>query len=87
MMPVFFMLMILGGIRHPLICASLGALYIVSRYGYFTGYATGDPAKRLTVGYVCFHEFYHLINHWICAKFLCLLIEMLILVYNQKNQV
>ncbi|XP_019182699.1 PREDICTED: microsomal glutathione S-transferase 3-like [Ipomoea nil] len=49
-MPVFFMLMILGGIRHPLISASLGAIYIVSRYGYFTGYATGDPTKRYTLG-------------------------------------
>nr|GLL26189.1 microsomal glutathione S-transferase 3-like [Ipomoea trifida] len=49
-MPVFFMLMIMGGIRHPLICASLGVIYIVSRYGYFTGYASGDPSKRYTLG-------------------------------------
>ncbi|CAN4083703.1 unnamed protein product [Withania somnifera] len=50
MMPMFFMLMIIGGIRHPLICASLGAIYIVSRYFYFTGYSTGDPQNRLALG-------------------------------------
>ncbi|KAK4360880.1 hypothetical protein RND71_019832 [Anisodus tanguticus] len=50
MMPMFFMLMIVGGIKHPLICASLGAVYIVSRYFYFTGYSTGDPQNRLTLG-------------------------------------
>ncbi|KAM3285483.1 hypothetical protein CQW23_32394 [Capsicum baccatum] len=49
-MPMFFMLMIVGGIRHPLICASLGAVYIVSRYFYFTGYSTGDPQNRLKIG-------------------------------------
>ncbi|XP_052196213.1 uncharacterized protein LOC127803777 [Diospyros lotus] len=46
MMPIFFMLMILGGIRHPLVCASLGLVYIVSRYFYFIGYSTGDPQNR-----------------------------------------
>ncbi|MCD9559171.1 hypothetical protein HAX54_016994 [Datura stramonium] len=50
MMPKFFMLMIVGGIRHPLICASLGVVYIVSRYFYFTGYSTGDPQNRLNLG-------------------------------------
>ncbi|XP_059623304.1 uncharacterized protein LOC132266447 [Cornus florida] len=50
MLPMFFMLMILGGIKHPLICASLGAFYIVGRYFYFTGYASGDPRNRLNLG-------------------------------------
>ncbi|KAL2932805.1 Microsomal glutathione S-transferase 3, partial [Bienertia sinuspersici] len=49
MMPVFFMLMILGGMRHPCICAGLGAFYIISRYFYFTGYSSGDPQKRLSI--------------------------------------
>ncbi|KAG8373544.1 hypothetical protein BUALT_Bualt11G0035600 [Buddleja alternifolia] len=49
-MPMFFMLMILGGIRHPLICASLGASYIVTRFFYFKGYSTGDPQQRLSIG-------------------------------------
>ncbi|KAJ6707321.1 MICROSOMAL GLUTATHIONE S-TRANSFERASE [Salix viminalis] len=50
MMPVFFLLMVLGGIRHPCVCASLGSLYIVTRYFYFSGYATGDPKNRLNIG-------------------------------------
>ncbi|KAK6127558.1 hypothetical protein DH2020_038716 [Rehmannia glutinosa] len=50
MMPGFFMLMILGGIKHPVICASLGAVYTISRFFYFKGYSTGDPRKRLTIG-------------------------------------
>lgn len=52
MMPGFYMLMILGGIRHPLISASLGAAYIVSRFFYFKGYSTGDPQNRLSIGWV-----------------------------------
>ncbi|KAH7557011.1 hypothetical protein JRO89_XS11G0027900 [Xanthoceras sorbifolium] len=51
-MPVFFMLMIVGGMGHPCICAGLGLLFTITRYFYFTGYATGDPQKRLTIGYV-----------------------------------
>ncbi|KAK6124933.1 hypothetical protein DH2020_041344 [Rehmannia glutinosa] len=54
MMPMFFMLMILGGIRHPLICASLGVVYSVARFFYFKGYATGDPQKRLSIGKYAF---------------------------------
>jgi glutathione S-transferase len=50
MMPMFFMLMILGGIRHPLISASLGVVYTVSRFFYFKGYSTGDPRNRLSLG-------------------------------------
>ncbi|XP_044506987.1 microsomal glutathione S-transferase 3 [Mangifera indica] len=50
LMPIFFLLMILGGISHPCICAALGSFYIVTRIFYFNGYATGDPQKRLTIG-------------------------------------
>lgn len=52
LMPIFFLLMILGGISHPCICAALGSFYIVTRIFYFNGYATGDPQKRLTIGFV-----------------------------------
>lgn len=52
MMPTFFMLMILGGIRHPCICTGLGLLYIVARFFYFQGYSTGDPQNRLKIGLV-----------------------------------
>ncbi|GKV20338.1 hypothetical protein SLEP1_g30478 [Rubroshorea leprosula] len=50
MMPMFFILMILGGMRHPCVSAGFGLLYIVGRYFYFTGYATGDPQNRLKIG-------------------------------------
>ncbi|KAM4124282.1 hypothetical protein ACB094_01G218900 [Castanea mollissima] len=50
MMPIFFMLMMLGGFRNPCTCAVLGALYTVTRFFYFKGYSTGDPQNRLTIG-------------------------------------
>lgn len=50
MMPMFFILMIMGGMRHPCISAGLGIIYTVTRYFYFTGYSSGDPKKRLSVG-------------------------------------
>ncbi|KAJ6960706.1 microsomal glutathione S-transferase 3-like [Populus alba x Populus x berolinensis] len=53
LMPVFFLLMVLGGIRHPCACVALGSIYTVTRFFYFTGYATGDPKKRLTIGHMC----------------------------------
>lgn len=53
-MAVFFVLMVLGGLRHPCICAGLGIIYIVSRFFYFKGYSTGDPAKRLSIGKYAF---------------------------------
>ncbi|PRQ45463.1 putative glutathione transferase [Rosa chinensis] len=50
MMPLFFVFLLLGGLRHPCISAALGLLYTVSRYFYFKGYSTGDPQKRLPIG-------------------------------------
>ncbi|PAL79934.1 hypothetical protein CEJ83_19870, partial [Acinetobacter baumannii] len=50
LMPVFFMLMIVGGLKHPCVCAVLGSLFTVTRFFYFKGYATGDPQKRLAIG-------------------------------------
>ncbi|KAK1404149.1 Membrane associated eicosanoid/glutathione metabolism-like domain-containing protein [Heracleum sosnowskyi] len=49
-MPLFFTFMVVGGIKHPIISAALGFVYIVARYFYFTGYSSGDPKKRLTIG-------------------------------------
>lgn len=49
---MFFTFMAVGGIKHPIIASVLGSIYIVARYFYFTGYSTGDPKKRLTLGYV-----------------------------------
>ncbi|KAH6837658.1 ARM repeat superfamily protein [Perilla frutescens var. hirtella] len=50
LMPIFFILMVLGGIRHPQIAACLGAAYTVTRFFYFKGYSTGHPKLRLTIG-------------------------------------
>ncbi|KAL6959715.1 glutathione transferase [Sarracenia purpurea var. burkii] len=61
MMPTFLALMVLGGIRHPLICTALGVLYTIGRYFYFTGYATGDPQKRLGIGRFAFLAIFGLI--------------------------
>ncbi|KAJ4960723.1 hypothetical protein NE237_020633 [Protea cynaroides] len=45
-MPVFFVLLLLGGLLYPVISAGLGLVYIVGRYFYFSGYASGDPKNR-----------------------------------------
>ncbi|KAD7478544.1 hypothetical protein E3N88_01680 [Mikania micrantha] len=51
-LPIFFVMMVVGGLKHPLICTGLGLGYTVSRYFYFTGYSSGNPKKRLPIGYV-----------------------------------
>ncbi|XP_077236104.1 uncharacterized protein LOC143877768 [Tasmannia lanceolata] len=50
MMPIFFVLMLLGGVQHPWISTGLGLFYVVTRYFYFTGYSTGNPDNRLQIG-------------------------------------
>ncbi|XP_071704404.1 uncharacterized protein [Rutidosis leptorrhynchoides] len=49
-LPIFFTLLVLGGLKHPVICSVLGVVYIVTRYFYFNGYASGDPKGRLPLG-------------------------------------
>lgn len=49
-MPVFFVILLLGGLQHPTIAAGLGGIYIVARFFYFKGYATGVPDNRLKIG-------------------------------------
>merc|ERR1711976_569714 len=44
--PVFLMLLLLGGIRYPMLAAGAGALYVASRVVYAHGYYTGEPSKR-----------------------------------------
>lgn len=51
-LPIFFVLMVVGGLKHPLICSGLGLGYTISRFFYFTGYSSGDPKGRLPIGYV-----------------------------------
>ncbi|XP_076894525.1 uncharacterized protein LOC143546840 [Bidens hawaiensis] len=47
---IFFVMMVVGGLKHPLICTGLGVSYTVTRYFYFTGYSSGDPNGRLPIG-------------------------------------
>ncbi|KAF3321019.1 microsomal glutathione S-transferase 3-like protein [Carex littledalei] len=46
-MPVFFVMLLVGGLQHPLIAAGLGTLYTISRFFYFKLYSTGNPQNRL----------------------------------------
>ncbi|KAL1348598.1 uncharacterized protein LOC107458039 [Arachis duranensis] len=72
-MAIFFMLMILGGLKHPSICGVLGVLYIIARYFYFKGYATGDPINRLKIGRLFFVA---LVGLMLCAiSFGCTLLH------------
>lgn len=45
---------VLNGLVHPKLSATLGAVWLFGRVLYFNGYATGDPKKRMrgTVGYI-----------------------------------
>ncbi|PIA63805.1 hypothetical protein AQUCO_00201261v1, partial [Aquilegia coerulea] len=47
MMPMFFLMLSLGGLQHPIIASALGFLYTVGRFFYFKGYSTGNPQNRL----------------------------------------
>eukprot|EP00382_Lankesteria_abbotti_P005795 CAMPEP_0113846522 /NCGR_PEP_ID=MMETSP0372-20130328/1352_1 /TAXON_ID=340204 /ORGANISM="Lankesteria abbotti" /LENGTH=150 /DNA_ID=CAMNT_0000815671 /DNA_START=27 /DNA_END=479 /DNA_ORIENTATION=- /assembly_acc=CAM_ASM_000359 len=40
------MVMLLGGLRHPYVCAGFGILYLVGRISYALGYYTGNPNNR-----------------------------------------
>ncbi|KAB2611912.1 microsomal glutathione S-transferase 3-like [Pyrus ussuriensis x Pyrus communis] len=62
MMPMFFVLLVLGGLKHPCISAALGFLFTFTRYFYFKGYATGDPMKRLAIGKYGFLAIFGLIG-------------------------
>mmetsp|Transcript_53047 Transcript_53047/g.103792 ORF Transcript_53047/g.103792 Transcript_53047/m.103792 type:complete len:178 (-) Transcript_53047:22-555(-) len=44
--PQFLFLLTIGGIRHPVVCAVAGALWMIGRLLYAVGYQTGHPKKR-----------------------------------------
>ncbi|XP_078155411.1 uncharacterized protein LOC144551342 [Carex rostrata] len=60
-MPVFFVMLLVGGLQHPLIAAVLGALYTISRFFYFKLYSTGNPQNRLKPVVVSFLALFGLI--------------------------
>ncbi|XP_045114682.1 microsomal glutathione S-transferase 3-like isoform X2 [Portunus trituberculatus] len=44
--PTFLMLLLLGGLQHPVVCAVGGTVWCLGRIAFATGYYTGDPSKR-----------------------------------------
>jgi glutathione S-transferase len=44
---MFLTLLFTGGLGFPTVSAGAGLLYLVGRFFYAQGYATGDPAKRM----------------------------------------
>lgn len=40
------MMLFIGGLKHPIICAAAGVIWSVGRIAYANGYATGDPKLR-----------------------------------------
>ncbi|OAY75099.1 microsomal glutathione S-transferase 3 [Ananas comosus] len=60
-MPVFFVMLLVGGLQHPTIAAGLGFLYILARFFYFKGYSTGVPENRLKIGGLNFLALFGLI--------------------------
>ena len=64
-LPMFFVLLLVGGLQYPRIAGALGFVYIVARYFYFKGYATGDPRARYAFG-GRYHPF-ALMGLWFCS--------------------
>ncbi|XP_078444808.1 uncharacterized protein LOC144713938 [Wolffia australiana] len=54
MLPLFLVVLSLGGLQHPVLGAALGMLYAVGRFFYFKGYSTGIPDNRLKLGGLSF---------------------------------
>ena len=46
-LPLYLAFLLTGGLRHPLVSAMTGAVFIISRIIYSLGYYTGDPKSRV----------------------------------------
>ncbi|CAO3694020.1 unnamed protein product [Rhizopus stolonifer] len=44
--PVYTLLLLTGGLQYPEISAAAGAVYVLGRAAYASGYSTGIPSKR-----------------------------------------
>ncbi|KAI8063859.1 hypothetical protein BC940DRAFT_327220 [Gongronella butleri] len=47
MFPMFNLLMLIGGLKHPELSAKAGALFVIGRIWHALGYRTGQPQKRV----------------------------------------
>lgn len=45
-LPIYNTLLLVGGLKYPEISSAAGALFLLGRIVYTSGYVTGDPAKR-----------------------------------------
>ncbi|XP_047501408.1 microsomal glutathione S-transferase 3-like isoform X1 [Penaeus chinensis] len=48
---LFQVLLLIGGLYHPVVCAVCGVVFCAARVSYALGYYTGDPQKRMNGGY------------------------------------
>ncbi|KAG2230074.1 hypothetical protein BDF21DRAFT_442377 [Thamnidium elegans] len=46
-LPIYNTLLLVGGIKYPEISAAAGAVFMLGRMVFVSGYSTGDPSKRL----------------------------------------
>ncbi|KXJ24381.1 microsomal glutathione S-transferase 3 [Exaiptasia diaphana] len=49
--PQYLMLLLIGGLKHPIVCSVGGLVWILGRIAYAHGYYTGDPSKRMYGGF------------------------------------
>lgn len=47
MLPIYNTLLLVGGLKYPEISAAAGAVFLLGRIAFVSGYTTGDPAKRM----------------------------------------
>lgn len=45
--PFYLVMLLTGGLRHPLVAAGAGATFLFARILYSIGYYTGAPKKRM----------------------------------------
>ncbi|ORZ02153.1 hypothetical protein BCR43DRAFT_465048 [Syncephalastrum racemosum] len=45
--PTYSAFLLIAGIRHPVPASIAGAVWLVGRYFFSSGYLTGDPSKRM----------------------------------------